>query len=258
MKTTKPTEILYVEGWPKNIPLSFDYLQSLKIAKAHYDQGNPYISGTVSNYVGPLKRKDFDALFEIFQSDQFDELNKDKEKFLERLKLALSGAQPLTKKSYKPQKIVPAPKRIPKKGLFGRLFKLYESVNQQPYEKQIAYDKNIDLQTSPCFIGELERVIEKHGMPPCAYDAHSLIIEEAKNKGEYLQIGEYLKFKEANHSGITIFLNKIPKGNIEFTLDKEKKDSYHGHYKNEYYPTNIKIDLCKKIKMVEENMTYLS
>ena len=255
---TKPTEIVYVEGWPKDVALSFDYIQSLNVVESFMDKGDLYRSGRVLNYEGALERGDFDAINKIFCSDQFHESKKDKEKFLARLRLALKEEQPLTNTWYETQTITPPPKRAPRKDLFGRLFRLYDVINQESYEETKTHVGKVDFQASDNFIGELEKIIGTHGMPDSANSAKSLVLKEAENEGDFYTIGEYLKFGKSDHADITVFLDKEPKGIIQFIPDEEKESSYRGAHSEEYCPTNIKVDVDGKIITAERNMWCIS
>ncbi len=250
----KQTRITYVEGWPENVPLSFDYLQSLKITERLTGTGDLYRAGRVWNYEGSLEREDFDAIDKIFRSDQYLELASDKEKFLERLKLALNKEKLLTNTLHETQIIHPLPKRTPRKGIIGKLFRQYDFVEQEPYKKETDHIGNIELQTSKNLIGELEKIIEKYGMPDSAISAQSLILKEAKRNGDYSKIGEYLEFVKSNHSNITVFLDNELKGTIQFIPDEEKRNSYIGAYPGEYDPVNIRIDVNGKVITIEKNM----
>lgn len=256
---TKPKEIVYVEGWPNEIAPSFDYLRSLNVAESYLDKGDLYKMGDVWSYEGSLERKDFEAIGKIFGSDQSHEL-KDGEKFLERLKYALSGEQPLTYSWSETRTITPPPKKVQRKGLFGRLFGLHYYVKQKPYEKKTDHVNNVEVHASSNLFGELEKIIGKHGMPD-SVSAQSLALREAEENGEYYSIGEYLKFAKPDNADITVFVDKEPRGTIYFVPDEKKKRSYQnagGAYSGEYYPTNIKVIVNGKEITMGKNMWCIS
>jgi hypothetical protein len=250
----KPSKIIYVAGWPKDVAPSFDYLKSLKVTERFTGRGNLYKNGSVWDYKGHLERGDFEAIGKIFCSDQFHELDGEEEKFLERLRDALDGGPPLTNSWYETKTITPPPKRIPRKNFFGKLFGLYDYVEQKPYEKRTAHVSDIEVQASNNLFDELEKIVGKYGLPESAVSAQSLVLKEAEESGEYSQIGEYLTFIKSNHHDVTIFLNTIPKGTIKFISDRKSKNLYRGCYSSEYWPTNIEINFGGKLITTKRNM----
>jgi hypothetical protein len=100
---------------------------------------------------------------------------------------------------------------------------------------------NVEVHASNNLLGELEKIIRKHGMPESAVSAKSLALKEAEENGKYYQIGEYLRFKKPDNEDIIIFVDKKPRGKINFKL--------YG-FTGESYSAKIKINLDGKTKVL--------
>jgi len=195
--------IRYVTGIPKGKavePKEFEeFRKDYELDKENVD---------VRKYSGPLTREDFSALNEIFYSDQFRELKGDRDKFLERLRIAIGGEQPLTKTSY-------------------------SSETGKPYRsKHVANIQEVS-RVSGEFFGELERAIREIGMPTCAVEALDFVLKNAEDRGLYVPISYSYptnKIEDLScNTEVLVFIDEKPEGKIWLRKTRAYDDQWAGY-----------------------------